>query len=119
MLSDLIKCLESLDPDSVVPIGFGEPMSYRGYYEDLAFKPAVNARIGDMLTHARSALGATFQGYKGGDFTMEDYTDCWIAEYGETSEDRIGKVIMALWALTAFIPDDAPDVASVGGVSDG
>lgn len=81
-LEDLIAELEKHNPDKVVRLGFTNPHSYRGDYMDLAFEPAENVRVGDMLTDARSALGTTFHGYKGGEYTMHGHTDCWLAEYG-------------------------------------
>lgn len=54
-----------------------------------------------MLEHAKSALGATFTGYKGGEYTMNEYTDCWIAEYGEGDGDKIGPTLMKMWAATS------------------
>lgn len=83
-LGELIRYLELLPPDQPVDVGFGRPHSYRGYYEDLAFEPVANTTIGNMLAAARSALGATFEGYKGGDYVMGERTDCWLAEYGDT-----------------------------------
>lgn len=94
MLYQLIGVLEEADPDSVVKLGFHNPHSYRGYYEDLAFEPALNVRVGDMLADAQSALGATFQGYKGGDFTMSSHTDCWLADYGSCGE-TIGALLLS------------------------
>jgi len=82
-LGDLIEYLSSLPQDLVIANGFGEPDSYRGYYEDLAFAPKLNMTVSEMLSAARSALGKTFTGYKGGDFAMTTYTDCWLAPYGE------------------------------------
>lgn len=96
-LGDIIKWLEQQDPNLIVPIGFGKPMSYRGYYEDLAFKPVENARLGDMLEHARSALDQEFDGYKGGIYKMDEYTTCWISEYGDGGGDCIGYVMLKLW----------------------
>lgn len=102
MLKDLIEWLEKQNPDAVVPHGFGEPMSFRGYYEDVAFEPLENARLGDMLEHARDALGKTFTGYKGGEYTMKDYTDCWIASYGSSYQaDKIGVTMLKLWETCA------------------
>lgn len=100
-LQDLIDWLERQDADAIVPHGFGSPMSYRGYYDELAFEPVENARLGDMLDHARGALRATFTGYKGGEFTMDEYTYCWIAEYGTSEGDKIGPTILKLWEATA------------------
>lgn len=94
-LGSLIECLKAEDPSLPMPIGFGEPKSYRGYYEQLAFEPKRDTTIGEMLAHAEAALGQTFQGYKGGDFTMGEHTDCWIAEYGHGGGDMIGQTLMA------------------------
>ncbi|MCP5078971.1 MAG: hypothetical protein GY951_13060 [Psychromonas sp.] len=101
MLKDVIEFLEKQDPKKVVRYGFGEPDSYRGYYSDVAFKPAENVSFGEMLVHAKSALGATFTGYKGGEYTMHTHTDCWIAERGHTSDDMIGGRLMECWEITA------------------
>lgn len=96
-LKFLIEWLEQQNPDKHVPHGFGRPMSYRGNYEELAFDPVANARIGDMLNHARSAVGAAFQGYKGGEYVMHEYTNCWIAKYGASEGDCIGPTMLNLW----------------------
>ena len=96
-LKELIEELELMPPDGVIRYAFGRPRSYRGHYEDLAFEPVAIAAVADMLKHAKSALGATFEGYKGGDFVMEEYTSCWIAEYGSSAGDKIGMTIINLW----------------------
>lgn len=95
-LGALIARLEREDPARILPIGFAEPHSYRGDYYDVAFEPRRNIAIGDMLTAARSALGATFEGYKGGDFTMSEHADCWIANYGDSSDNQIGPLLLEL-----------------------
>lgn len=92
-LGELIERLEQAPRDQVVPLGFNNPHSYRGYYEDLAFEPAENVTVGEMLDAARSALGKTFEGYKGGDYTMHEYTDVWLASYSFTGES-IGPVLL-------------------------
>lgn len=101
-LDELIAALEAEDPDRVLPLGFENPHSYRGYYNELAFEPASGVTIGAMLADARSAKGATFQGWKGGDYTMNGYTDCWLAERG-TCGETIGPVFLRL--LLAQRPD--------------
>lgn len=93
-LGELIETLEGADPDLVVPWGFTNPHSYRGYYEQLAFSPASNVTIGAMLADAKSALNATFQGWKGGDYTMHKHTDCWIAIEGQSDGELIGPVLL-------------------------
>ena len=102
ILIDLIDWLEKQDPNAVVPHGFGKPNSFRGYYEALAFEPQENVRLGEMLEHAKSALGQTFSGYKGGKYTMEKYTECWICEYGTAcGADQIGNTMLKLWEACA------------------
>ncbi len=94
-LGKLIKALESADPNYIAPRGFADPDSYRGYYDELAFIPVLNVSVHSMLEHAKSALGTTFMGYKGGNYTMGEYTECWIAPYGSTDSDRIGPTLIA------------------------
>lgn len=94
-LIDLIRALEDADPEYVAPLGFSTPMSYRGYYHCVAFEPATNVTVASMLEHARSALGATFTGYKGGNYQMGEHTDCYIAQYGCADGDLIGPVLVA------------------------
>jgi hypothetical protein len=93
-LCELIEALENAPQDLVVPIGFAEPHSYRGYYEDLEFTPAMNVTVASMLAHARSALGATFYGYKGGDYKMHEYSRCWIGEAGLVEDQSISPLLL-------------------------
>jgi len=86
-LKDLIAFLKKHNPKTVVPRGFCNPHSYRGYYQELAFEPTENVTVGAMLKDARKAKGATFTGYKGGEFTMGDYTTCYLANYSQTGDE--------------------------------
>lgn len=92
-LGELIEYLENIDQHLVVKKGFCNPHSYRGHYEELAFQPTENITVGRMLEFAKSALGNTYTGYKGGNFKMDEYTDCYIANYGECGE-TIGKLLL-------------------------
>lgn len=96
-LKEIIEFLENCSSDTVVPYGFGKPMSYRGDYYDIAFKPENDISLGEMLFYAREALGKTFVGYKGGNYTMNEYTTCWIAEYDQGGGDCIGSTLMKYW----------------------
>ena len=93
-LEELIEALEAADPEQTVPVGFGNPHSYRGDYSDLAFQPAANVTVASMLSAAREALGSTYHGYKGGAYTMHEYSRVWLAWYGETGES-IGPVLLS------------------------
>lgn len=85
-LGKLIETLEQQDPAARVEVdtsgSVGDLTSYRGYYADLAFMPADHATVDDVVREARAARGATFVGYKGGDFVMGADTPLWIAEWG-------------------------------------
>ncbi|MFE3123708.1 hypothetical protein ACFXHD_09835 [Streptomyces hydrogenans] len=105
-LEELIATLEAADPTLVLPYGFTNPHSYRGYYHELAFEPATDIMVGSMLADARSALGTTYTGWKGGDFTMQGYTDCWLAQEGSAGGETLGLLLLNLM-LAAGIRDTA------------
>jgi hypothetical protein len=87
----------------------GDEMSYRGYYSDLSFdmrdgspKPA-----SVFLEQCVTALGKTYEGYKGGDFTMTENTPLWRASYGccgdaivQAAVDETGDIILHCLALS-------------------
>lgn len=70
-------------------------MSWRGIYAELALSwsdwngeerpPKLSAFI-KML---EEAVGKTFEGYKGGDFTMTRQTPIWVAHYGESGNTAV------------------------------
>lgn len=93
-LGELIAALEQEPPDKVVAVGFADPHSYRGYYHDVAFEPLRNTTAGAMLAAARAALGATFDGWKGGQYTMTRRTDVWLAVQGDCGE-TIGPILLS------------------------
>lgn len=93
-LGELITRLEAADPNQAVQHGFTNPHSYRGDYMDLAFEPAADVTVGDMLADARSALGTTYQGWKGGDFTMNEHTWCWLSQQGDASGETISPLLL-------------------------
>lgn len=93
ILQELIDFLKARDPAIVAPIGFHSPHSYRGYYQELAFEPLEHATVKEMLVCARSALGKTFEGYKGGSYTMGPHTTVYLSEYGTTGEE-IGSILL-------------------------
>ena len=45
--------------------------------------------LGDLLVEFRSALGSTYQGYKGGDNVMIESTTLWVANYGSSGSTVI------------------------------
>jgi len=106
-LDELIEMLEAEDPNRIVPLGFRNPHSYRGCYGDVAFEPTTAVPIGEMLTAARSAVGSSYGGWKGGSYTMTAYTCCWLAMEGDASDENIGPTLLRLM-LTAVSPEVYP-----------
>lgn len=90
-LGSLIEALEAAPADAVVCFSDQpeaspcEPHSYRGYYADLAFEHGPIRKVAEVLAEARGALGESFEGYKGGDFTMGEDTPLWRSSYGHNS----------------------------------
>jgi hypothetical protein len=83
-LKHVIEMLEKFPADRPVALGFGNPHSWRGSYDELAFEPVENTTVGQMLEDAKSAVGATYEGWKGGEFLMTldtpvniDYVGRW------------------------------------------
>lgn len=86
-LGDLVEKLDGYvgehGQDHAVRCGFAAAVSYRGNYAEIAFAPEADTRLGAMLGEARRAIGATYTGYKGGDFDMTEETPVWLAAYGD------------------------------------
>jgi DNA-binding beta-propeller fold protein YncE len=102
-LGDLIKALERQPADHAVLYDFGglAPTgiySYRGYYDDLAMGFDDDVGYGDctvtkLLNELKRCVGATFQGYKGGDYVMDEDTPIWVANHGKTGGTGVVGVI--------------------------
>lgn len=68
----------------------GEFHSWRGIYAHLAIDlQPETITVGELLERASAAKGETFQGYKGGDYTMDGDTPVWCSEYGYASHFAI------------------------------
>ena len=72
--------------------------SWRGSYEELAlnFKSHDNAEpmsLSDFIKMLKAAVGQTYQGYKGGDFTMSRHTPVWVANYGNSGNTAVIEVV--------------------------
>lgn len=92
-LTELIKRLEQEDPELILSPGWHNPHSWRGSYSELAFEPKGSATVGECLVAARSADGATYQGWKGGDYTMHGFSDVYLAERGEIGDAMSGLLL--------------------------
>lgn len=66
--------------------------SWRGDYSELAFgfdEEHPYPKVKDVLQWCKDAVGKTFQGYKGGDFTMGKSTPVWVANYGNSGDTGV------------------------------
>ena len=63
-----------LGGDTVIDCGLSVPHSWRGSYDELSFEPTKNVTINNMLVNAIDAVGCTFEGWKGGEFEMNENT---------------------------------------------
>lgn len=106
-LGELITRLEAANPDQIVAHGFHNPHSYRGDYYDLAFEPTADITVADMLEAARSAVGTTYQGWKGGDFTMSEHSWCWLSDEGDASGETISPLLLDLLLADSSSTPDA------------
>ncbi|MFJ3545407.1 hypothetical protein ACIPQH_24965 [Streptomyces rubiginosohelvolus] len=94
-LDDLLTALGHADQALILPNGFNNPHSYRGYYDELAFEPTENISVADMAAVAWAAMDETFEGYKGGQFTMTGGTACWLAYEGSSGGEEITTELLA------------------------
>lgn len=107
-LGDLIDFLEKQNPDAIVEKGFAEPHCDRGSYDELAFSPLEKTTFGEMLKNALSADGATYLGWKGGEFTMRRSTSVLIGNHGECG-DEITPITFEFWKRSVKTPAPEPE----------
>lgn len=101
-LGTLISKLEKEPQDNYLRYDFwsfvpdpSEIGSYRGYYSDLAlgYQEYVDVYVKDVLASLKEALGKTYQGYKGGEFLMDEDTPVWVGTYGHAWDTGIVDVV--------------------------
>jgi hypothetical protein len=117
-LGDIITTLKAADPKQIVRHGFHNPHSYRGDYYDLAFEPADNITVAEMLEAARSAVGTTYEGWKGGDFRMTEGSWCWLSEEGSASGETISPLLLQFMLAPPVDPATALNEAAEVAVED-
>ena len=105
-LKEVIRRLEREKLDHKVAYGFGNPHSYRGYYDRLCFEPVLDTTVRDMLEAAQSSVGKVFTGWKGGDYVMTLYTDCHLNRRGHCmdGEDELTKEVLEMMLSTIAVP---------------
>jgi len=120
-IGELIAKLEAISPKrndgttKDVSFDFGSAIpttldSWRGDYSQLALgydltgydseKNHMNeTSIVDLLAELKSAIGKTFEGWKGGEYTMDESTDIWVANSGNSSHTAINDVTDIGWCI--------------------
>lgn len=95
-LGGLIAELERMPRDADVQFDFcylrpTKVDSYRGYYDHLALGWSDKSDgdrhwppVSKVLAELKAAVGATFAGWKGGEYTMSENTPVWVANPGQT-----------------------------------
>jgi hypothetical protein len=70
--------------------------SWRGSYAELALNYKTDGEemfISDFLKMLKEAVGKTFEGYKGGEFLMDEDTPIWVANYGNSGNTAVIDVV--------------------------
>lgn len=106
-LKRLIEVLQKHPGGKVLAHGFSNPHSYRGYYECLAFVPARNVTVGSMLQAAKSAVDETYGGWKGGEYTMKETTQVYLANVGCTG-DELSETLLGFMLTGVEVPPEDP-----------
>lgn len=103
-MAQAIEWLKKLDAKGVTSVPrLDHPHSYRGYYVDLCFEPVSGEtmNIRDLISLIEDTKGKTYQGWKGGDFTMGDKSEIYVAEEGNTGPGL--KTFLAEWLVDQLL----------------
>ena len=82
--------------------------SWRGIYAELALNfidrkrgedDTKQLKVSEFLQLCKNANGATFTGYKGGEFTMNRHTPIWVANYGNAGNTALIDVVDAGYSI--------------------
>ena len=74
-LKELKDYIESKEEGKTFDYGISEPFSWRGSYDEVAFEILDRQMTREeILSNIEMAYQGTFYGYKGGEYTYQDYT---------------------------------------------
>ena len=89
-LGEYIEILEKCEnKNRVLKKGLGNPNSWRGNYDELAFDIVENITIQEMINCAKDCICKKFRGYKGGDYIFNESTTINIESYGDWTDGRL------------------------------
>lgn len=99
-LGEMLLALARFDDSATVYFDFcGQAptrlTSFRGYYDQLALCHEEDAActVGALRGWLSAAVGATFTGYKGGDYVMARSTRLWVANFGRSGGTAVAGVL--------------------------
>ena len=109
-LGELILLLERVDGEHTVRFDYGYfyptcLSSWRGVYSEIAIEYSKDGEYPDVqwfLKELKSALGKTFEGYKGGDFVMGKTTPLWVSNYGESNNTAVIGIQVLGWGVVVI-----------------
>lgn len=80
--------IEEAENEKIFGYGISEPFSWRGSYDEVAFEIIEQPmRREDILANIQKAYNGKFYGYKGGEFTYQDYTEVHFEEDSSSWSD--------------------------------
>ncbi len=88
-LEDLKNKYMQMNSKTILPFGISEPFSWRGSYEEVAFAIVEDISVEDCLEHIDQALNNTFEGWKGGEFEYDLFTEVHFEEYAGGYSDGL------------------------------
>lgn len=97
-LGDIIKELEKAPLEADLIFDFPERYpsgidSWRGVYAQLSiWHSSTKVTVGEFLPILKKAVGKTFQGYKGGDYIMDEGTLVHVANWGRSDSTVIERI---------------------------
>lgn len=112
------EAIVSFDFEYAFPTGFS---SWRGSYAEIAIefdfvgygfgdytpKDKKEPTVSEFLSLAKSVLGKTYTGWKGGDFVMGKTTPVWVANPGNSGETAVVDVLdegYSVKLITKYMP---------------
>lgn len=94
------KLSDGSEPDVTFDFEYMRPSeidSWRGIYAELAlsFEYKGSKSLSEFIVMLKEAVGKTYTGYKGGDFTMSRHTPVWVANYGNSGNTAVVDIVDA------------------------
>lgn len=100
-----LKAIPDEDNDKCVTFDFGTAVptefdSWRGVYAEIALGYELTGydatgdvtpdpKLSEFIKKVETAIGSTYTGWKGGDFTMSKHTPVWVANNGNAGNTGI------------------------------